>query len=711
MSKRITGVMSAAFFCSLGWVYNAPAIGADEATPVDPAAAKADLPKGQSVKVSSFGQIDLHVKDLELSKVLQLLSIQSRRNIIASKSVAGAVSADLYGVDFYEALDAILHANGMGYVEKGNFVYVYTAQEIKTIADAERKMASRMVRLNYISAADAAAFVQPMLSQGGSIAVNSAATPGFSPTISDGGANTFAHPDTLIIRDFPEVTDEIFRIVKDLDIRPKQVMVEATVLQADLKEKNEFGVDVSILIDTDLTKFASPLNVVDSVLGGNVVGGSPTSSTYNNLGNNTTMQTGVGNTNAAGGTKVGILNKNVSAFVRALDEVTDTTVLAKPKLLVLNRQKADLLVGQKLGYLSTTATSTTSTQTVEFLEVGTKLALRPFISDDGFIRMELKPAISDGKTVPQGTGGTVIPEENTQEVTTNVLVRSGQTIILGGLFKENTTVTRRQTPFLGDIPFLGAAFKGQEDDHKRSEVIFLITPTVLKDQSLYAAGEKVKDSIESARLGARQELLPWSRTKLTASHVRNAQEAAGKGERDKAIWSVNMALSLDPTFVEAIKLREELTGQKTYWPSNSILDSSLDKIIEKQIDADTTPKAAAPASAPVATNATPAAAPAAVPASEAPATPATVTPTAAPAPAASAAPATPTAEVTTRVSLPPVTTPAPAATETPAAAANTEASASSATATPAKPQLVPDIVDNDHVNAENNEYATVPTDN
>lgn len=603
--KRHTKV-AAVFFCSLGWIYAGSVFGDDSAesvmvdaavaaaaqasaaeTPVEapaavtpapapakapslfaPAADEPPVTNGNAVKVGSFGQIDLHVKELDLTQVLQLLSIQSQRNIVASRNVSGTVSADLYGVDFYEAMDAILHTNGFGYREKGNFIYVYTANEIKAMEEAERKVVSRLVRLNYITAADASTFVQPLLSAAGSIAVSADAKSGFIPTTSDGGANSFAHADTLIIRDYPQNVDEIAAVLKELDVRPKQVLVEATILQARLSESNAWGVDLTILADFAVSEFTNPLSAIDDLIDGTVgpSGGAGQSTT--------------GATTGDSSLRVGIVTDSVAAFIKALDSVTDTTVLANPKLLVLNRQKSDLLVGERLGYLSTTATETSTTQTVEFLDTGTQLTLRPFVSDDGFVRLELRPSISDGET--KLVGDFVIPNQTTQELTTNVMVRSGQTVVLGGLFKEDTVISRRQVPWLGDIPIAGAAFKGQDDTVERSEVIFMVTPTIVKDESMYAAGERMKDSIELARVGARQGLLPWSRSKMTASHLREAMDYMDAGNKDKALWAVNKALTLDPSFVEARRLKEQITGETEWSPGNSMLNHAINEMVKEQ---------------------------------------------------------------------------------------------------------------------------------
>jgi type IV pilus assembly protein PilQ len=567
-------VTATVFFCLTGWVYSGPVIGAPPAASATPAiGAPANVPadEAQAVAVSSLGAIDLHVKELDLSKVLQLLSIQAQRNIVASRNVAGTVTADLYGVDFYEALDAILHPNGFGYQEKGDFIYVYTQQELVAIQDAERKPVSQIVRLNYITATDASTFVTPLLSQAGSIAISGAAAPGFEASSGDGGANNYANTETLVIRDYPENIEEIAKVIQELDVRPKQVLLQATILEAKLTEENALGVDASVLVDFKAAEFATPLGAVNQLLEGTGPGPSGGAGTST-----------VGNTASdKAGLKIGIVNDDFSVFIRALDQVTDTTVLANPKLLVLNRQRAKLLVGQKIGYVSTTATDTSSTQTVEFLDTGTQLSVRPFVSDDDFIRLEIKPSISTGAV--RELANFVIPETTNEELTTNVMVRNGQTVVLGGLFKETTTVTRNQLPFLGDIPVLGYAFRGQDDNVTRNEYIFMVTPTIVKDETLYAAGERAKDSVDLAQLGARESLLPWSRSKMTAGHVRDAMRYMQAGRKDKALWSANMALYLDKTSWEARRIKEELTGQAMTNPQRSVLNDAVDAAIERQL--------------------------------------------------------------------------------------------------------------------------------
>ncbi len=584
-SKQWLGV----FFCTIGCVCSTSVLGAGEGSgvaagePIAPdttpalfetASEDEQLPQGQQVEVGSFGQIDLHVKDLNLTKVLQLLSIQSQRNIIASRNVAGTISADLYGVDFYEALDAILHTNGFGYREKGQFIYVYTTEEIAQLEDENRELVYEIVRLNYINAADASAYATTLLSSAGSIALSGEAEDGFQPTLSDGGANQSAHQDTLVIRDYAENVEEILALVDRLDTRPRQVLVEATILQARLTEANAFGVDFAVFADLNLTSFTTPLGAVDEL----ITGAGPT------FDSGSAVTTSPGNVSkGASSVKFGVVGSDAAVFVRALDSVTDTTVLAKPQVLVLNRQKVDLLVGERLGYLSTTATETSNTQTVEFLDVGTQLTLRPFISDDDFVRMELRPSVSDGST--SLVGGFVIPDTTTQELVSNVIIRSGQTVVLGGLFKEDTTIGRTNVPGLGNLPVVGTAFKGQDDTVTRSEVIFMIKPTIQKDEDLTKMADSASADIEATRLGMRKGLLPWSRTKLTSKYITDAMQYMKDGNNEKALWSLDKALYLDPTLADALHLKEQITGEKSYFYDRSILKNAVDAAIDDELSA------------------------------------------------------------------------------------------------------------------------------
>ncbi len=543
--------------------------------------ADGDADGESSINMDSFGKVDLAVKDLEIAKVLQLLSIQSQKNIVTSRNVSGTVSADLYGVTFHEALDAILEPNGFGYEEKGNFIYVYTAEELQERRDASRALQTKIIRLNYLNGDDAKTIAEAMMSDAGSVTFSSAVEDGFLPSESDAGGNSFALPDSIIVRDYEENVAAVEGIIAELDVRPKQVLIEATILQAQLTENNAFGVDFSVFSNLDAFDFTNPLNAIGELIGG----GGPDGDAGGGV------QSTVGNTAGPGGVKVGYVGSDAAVFVRALDSVTDTTVVAKPNILVLNRQKADLLVGQRLGYLSTTVTDTSNTQTVEFLDVGTQLTVRPFISNEGTVRLELRPAISDGAVREQA--GFVIPDETTQELITNIIVEDGQTVVIGGLFKEDTTNNRNQVPGLGNIPVLGAAFQGKDDTVERSEVIFLIKTSIMEPSQLTIGGQAAEAAIRNKRLGAKQGLLPWSTDKLVSSNLLTAREALESGDDKKAMWHTNLALHISPTSADALALKQEITGEQIAYHDRSQLRGIMDSMIDADVEA-LAPKAEEP---------------------------------------------------------------------------------------------------------------------
>jgi len=543
-----------------------------------------NLAADANVEVSEYMTVDLHVQDEDLANVLQMLSIQSQRNIVMSSDVSATVTANLYDVTFFEAMDSILNVNGYGYLERGNFIYVYTLEEIAQIEAAAKKPVYRVLKLDYLNANDAAEFVSPLLSEVGQIKTNGDVDAFSIDDEAPVGDETFALSATLVVVDYPENVEEIEKLVKQIDTRPSQVLVEATILQTQLNEANAFGVDFSLIGSLDFTDFTDtggPLSASQSLaLGGTGSSGEGFSPPDNN---GTAVVSSPGNTTGPSTFKVGVVSDDFSVFLRLLDEVTDFTVLSNPKVLALNRQPARVLVGERIGFLNTTSTETSTTQSVEFLDTGTQLAFRPFVSNDGFIRMELKPRVSEGviREATDVTGANVtIPDEITQELTTNVVVRDGSTIVLGGLFKETTRLTRRQVPVLGDIPIVGTAFRGHDDAIDRNEIIFMITPTIVNDNILISEGERAMDTIDRVRSGSRKGLLPWSRDKMSARLNVEAERLANEGNTRKAMWKLRRSLQLNPTQPDAIRLREELLNEYESWPTRSLLDSIFDGNVE-----------------------------------------------------------------------------------------------------------------------------------
>ena len=522
----------------------------------------------ESVEVTDYGTVTLAVQDTDLAQVLEMLSIQSQKNIITSKNVSATISANLYDVTFYEALDAILKVNGYDYIEEGNFIYIYTQSEMSEMEAARRTTESRIFTLNNLSAADANELITPLLSDVGKSSARGDVEPGIKPDPGNVGQDDWAFTAMLVVNDYPENLDAIAQLLEDLDVPPHQVLIEATILQTTLNENNAWGLDFSVLGNINFDDLTSPLGGVDDLLGGE--DGVQPEDNNAQVGTVTT-----GNTAGPGTLKIGILKDEIAVFLRLLDEVTDSVVLARPKIMCLNRQRAEVLVGRRVGYLSTTATETSTTQTVEFLDTGINLIFRPFISKNDMIRLELSPSVSEAflrdQTNAEGTTVT-IPDELTNEITTNVRIMGGNTLVLGGLFRESTSITRRQVPVLGDIPILGAAFRGQDDDVDREEIMFLITPSVLHDEALWELGNEAEDYAAAADVGARNGLLPFSRTKQTDQHNTRAVQAFNRGDTEQALYHVNNSLRLHPQQPEIIRFRERIMGVKEEPHERSILE-------------------------------------------------------------------------------------------------------------------------------------------
>ena len=532
------------------------------------------------VSVSEDELIDLAVKDEEISNVLELLSVQTQRNIVASRNVSGRVTANLYGVTFTEALGTILRVNGFTFVDEGKTIKVYTLEEYRRIEEELRRAQpkfAKVLKLNYLNATDAQTFVDPLKSEDGQIMTSAEAEAFSLPADIPTGAEDYALSATLVVFDYAENIAAIEDLLARLDTRPAQVLVESTILQTSLTEENAFGVDFSIIDDLEFTDFINlggPLSAVNSLInGGTGQQGSGGLSPEDNSG--TGIVSSPGNTGGPSTFKLGVVTDDVSIFVKMLDQVQDTMILANPKILTLNRQPSRVLVGRRVGYLNTTSTDTATTQTVEFLDTGTQLFFRPFVSADGEVRMELKPQVSEAiiREAADVNGAIVtIPDEVTQEIVTNVNVRDGQTVVLGGLFRESTQFARRQVPFVGDLPIVGAAFRGHDDETDRSEIIFMIKPSIVTDSLLASAADRAANDVERVRTGARQGLLPWSREKLSAAWNVQAEKYAREGNYDKAMFEIGRSLAINPYQPDIRRLRDRITGEREVWPNRSMLN-------------------------------------------------------------------------------------------------------------------------------------------
>jgi len=515
----------------------------------------------------SHGKLEFHARNLDIVSALAQLRTIEKRNLIVSRNVSGTITADLYGVTFEQALQAILRMGDLVARQEGSFIYIYTRQEAAAIAASSLRLQTHVFHLYYASAAEVVELLKPLLSPDGRLATTNAAEEGIAADTESAGGYRFAATDAVVVTDYPANIERMKKIVAQVDVRPKQVLIEATILAASLREDNSLGIDFTALVGVDFRQLSAV-----STGGSNLVLGPLPDAQFDGttINGSTNFTAGM----PSGGLNIGYLKNGIAVFLHALEQVTDTTVLANPKVLVLNKQRGEVMVGRRDGYLTTTTTETATVQTVEFLETGTRLIFRPFIGNDGYVRLEIHPEDSTGGLTEAG-----LPFEETAEVTTNVLVKDGTTVVIGGLFRDNINARRAQVPVLGDLPLLGPAFRRTRDESVRQEVIILLTPHIIDDPAEDTYSRQLLADAETMRVGLRRGLQWHGRQRLAQAHFRQAQKDLQRGDSRSALWRLTAAINLYPRFLEAIRLREELLAEPLAEPAGSaIKDLILNRI-------------------------------------------------------------------------------------------------------------------------------------
>lgn len=477
-------------------------------------------------------KLTIVIQDSDIREVLELLSEQGQLNILPSQNVQGTVSASLTKVDIRTALAAILRSTGYVMQQEGDFIYVGTPEDMESMQRLHDQIGTRIYRLKYIRATEVQTLITPMLTEGaGTISISTEAKIGISPDSNNPGSDDYAGVETVIIRDYEQNLAKIDRAILEIDCRPLQVAIEAMILSVQLDDSLDMGVSFEALRQNDHIRLIS--------------GFPPQSLASLDL--------------DEGGLKLGYLDANLSLFVEALEGVGETNVIAAPQLLVLNKQKAEILIGEQKGYISTTVTETASTQSVEFLEVGTQLRIRPFITNDGMVRLDVHPEISTGEVRVES--GLTIPDKEVTQVTTNIMCPDGRTVVIGGLIKSSQTKSALQIPYLGSLPGAGLLFRQKSEELERQELIVLITPRIVDPNHISEDGEKARDLFEIQHEYSADKMSPLSKRHIGRNYYRLATSAWATGDAYSALRYVNLAIHYDNTQLEAVALREEIISQ------------------------------------------------------------------------------------------------------------------------------------------------------
>ena len=546
------------------------------------------LSSGEDVSVG--GMVQSFTFDKEKVKTirdaLRVLSALYKKNIAPSPNVDGLLGITrLYDVTFEEAMAAILGPN-FKYEKASNLIKVYTKEEYKKIKEDESRMIHRVFTLYYITAEEASKLIKPVLSTPhGVVQASTAAEEGISigkegVSGSKGGGDNMAWHDTIVVYDYPENIAKAEKVIALLDVKPKQVLIEATILSATLTEGMELGIDLNFLAGVSLTGTdATPDLVPDGTTPSRgTAATTPIAQIGAGVATGTPIETAGFARVGGSGLRIGVTMGDFTALITALESVTDITVLANPKILALNKQAGTVFIGQELGYRDRTTIDASGQATVgevSFYQTGTKLSFRPYIGNDGYIRMDIYPQDSSGELDSEG-----IPRKTTAELMTNIMVKDGQTIVIGGLFRDAITSTRSQIPLLGDLPLVGAAFRGTTDSTVRQEIIVLITPHIITESEDTEAEARVAD-ISRKRYGARMGLQWAGRARLAEDRYTEAVKHYIDGDSKTALDKVNFVLELRPTYLEALRLKERIINE-TVSDDATIIERVMLDVIERE---------------------------------------------------------------------------------------------------------------------------------
>jgi len=529
-------------------------------------------------------------EDFGVRKALAMLGSQCQKNIVPSPGVDGVLAfRSLRNVTFEEAMDAIL-GDKFKYEQAGKLIKVYTVDEYKQLKKDPDRMEHRVFTLYYVTAEEAAALIKPVMSDSAkieksraaekSISVGGAGAGGIGGTSASGGGDAMAGNDMIVVYDYPEYIERAAEVIQSIDVRPKQVLIEATILSATLTEETKFGIDWNFMAGVSLNG-SSSLGQVGTTETISTTTTTPVSQIAAGV-PGAPIETAGFATSGMNGLRIGATSGDMAMFLTALESITDVTILANPKILAVNKQEGYVQIGKKLGYRGSTTISSGGVATqgeVQFLDTGTVLTFRPYIGNDGYIRMDIYPKDSSGQLNVDK-----VPDETVTQVRTNIIVKDGETIVIGGLFRDVVTTGRSQVPLLGDLPLVGGLFRGTNDRTERQEVIVLLTPHIIEEPSQVDGQARAAD-ISRKRFGAKDGLQWIDRARLAEDHYARAVKFNKDNDNVSAMKQLCVALNLRPTYLEAIRLKERIIAAAS--PDEA---QELERIMLEAVDQNEAPK-------------------------------------------------------------------------------------------------------------------------
>jgi type IV pilus secretin PilQ/predicted competence protein len=423
--------------------------------------------------------VTIDFDDADIGDVLRVLSEMSGVNIIHAANVRGTVSVHLDQVPFNEAFETILTMQGLVAQQMGsNILRILTPEDLNS--DRARAVVTyKTFTLNYAKASE----IQPLL---GSVKIS----PGSRTEVNE-------RNNSLIVTDTPEGISAAERLISELDVRPQQVLIEAKIVEVSLNKSMSLGIQWEYSARSMTSGGTANTMGLRTVTTGAVATGlaspgftgtqlNPVSGTLEQIVTRSATPgergTGVQLPNSSPNSSAftfGFINNTdlLTATINALATEGKTKVLSAPRVITLNNKEAKIQVGSKLPFSTVTiAQSGVSTQSITFVDVGIMLQVTPVINADNRVRLHVKPEVSlPGQITSAG------PQIDTRNADTEVIIRDGETLVIGGLIDEQTRQSVSKVPILGDIPVLGMFFRSSIDQKNRTELLIFLTPRIVRD--------------------------------------------------------------------------------------------------------------------------------------------------------------------------------------------------------------------------------------
>ncbi len=406
-----------------------------------------------------------------IENVLFTFAEFSGRSIVPGSQVAGTVTADIRSQPWDVALRSILEARGL--VAQETESGIIRVDAIANLAEQEQvePVVTRPFRINYATATELQASIQPLLSERGAISVGS-------------GTNT------LVVTDLPRVVNDVESLIEQLDVRTPQVQIQAKIIFVNRTDLNEFGV-VYDLKDSQ----GNQLNVLAP--GGRDLDGDgqielpdeevPTGEDVISLGGSSIAALGNANQTVAGPSLLALTSlvlgrHTLISFVQALQELNMSDIQATPTLTVMDNQQARVQVGQRTPLRVVEAGGQAGggvvpQSTVQFQETGVILEVTPHVTADENILLELHAERSDAELASSDAGFIF----NTQEADSRVLVRDGETVVIAGLTVTEESEVQSGIPLLMDLPLLGRLFRVTRNQTQQQDLMILVTPHIVRE--------------------------------------------------------------------------------------------------------------------------------------------------------------------------------------------------------------------------------------